>query len=496
MRRSGLLCLFIVLGPPALARSPGAVRATLEDAVAFYQRARAEQLLVATDANERTDVLVGPAFFEGAEDLEHVFLQGDEAFERAFHQAGGAGQGPPWGPRPLPARVQRLHTGERGGFDASSCRSCHFVGGTDGAGSYPQVGLFGGDGVHLSAARVRDTPHIMGLGYLAALAREIEAQLQREVRGAQLEAQDLNQVIARALRVAGLDFGQITAHPDGTLDRSGVRGVSPDLVLRPFGWKGRHADLVALSDEALQVHLGLQTTSRIETFAHDAETWLGDGPPWDPDGDGVEREANSGQAVLLASYMSMLPVPQLAVPTDPVLAFAWARGRAHFDDVGCADCHRPELRVRDLQTTLTAQGEAPFSFSFDLAEAGQAPAPRWVDHGEGPEGEVVGGVPLYAFTDLQRHDLGPELAGADEALPDGGGVVPGSVWLTRPLWGLADTAPYLHDGRAPTVHAAIEWHGGEAAASRDAYRALTPEQQGALRMFLLSMSRNPTLLVE
>ena len=47
-------------------------------------------------------------------------------------------------------------------------------------------------------------------------------------------------------------------------------------------------------------------------------------------------------------------------------------------------------------------------------------------------------------------------------LPDfteGGGPQPGE-WRTPPLWGVADSAPYMHDGRANTLSDAIELHGG------------------------------------
>ena len=93
--------------------------------------------------------------------------------------------------------------------------------------------------------------------------------------------------------------------------------------------------------------------------------------------------------------------------------------------------------------------------------------------------------------------MGPELAEpVAERLPDGGGEVSGSVWLTRPLWGLADSAPYLHDGRAQTVEEAILWHGGEAESSRRRYQRLSAEERGALRMYLMSLTREAVLLVE
>jgi CxxC motif-containing protein (DUF1111 family) len=86
--------------------------------------------------------------------------------------------------------------------------------------------------------------------------------------------------------------------------------------------------------------------------------------------------------------------------------------------------------------------------------------------------------------------MGPGLAS-----PFPQGTIPAQVFLTRPLWGLAETAPYLHDGRAPTVHDAIVLHGGEAAAARAAYLALDEHARAAVRVFLLSLSRQPKLFV-
>jgi CxxC motif-containing protein (DUF1111 family) len=73
--------------------------------------------------------------------------------------------------------------------------------------------------------------------------------------------------------------------------------------------------------------------------------------------------------------------------------------------------------------------------------------------------------------------------------------IPRSHFLTRPLWGLAETAPFLHDGRAATLHDAIRWHGGEAEASRDAYLALDEDDRRSLEVFLLSLTRAPRLRV-
>jgi CxxC motif-containing protein (DUF1111 family) len=69
--------------------------------------------------------------------------------------------------------------------------------------------------------------------------------------------------------------------------------------------------------------------------------------------------------------------------------------------------------------------------------------------------------------------------------------VPARLGITSPLWGVAVTAPYMHDGRAPTLQDAIAEHDGEGAASRDAYLALVPDSQAQVIEFLQTLSRDP-----
>jgi len=78
--------------------------------------------------------------------------------------------------------------------------------------------------------------------------------------------------------------------------------------------------------------------------------------------------------------------------------------------------------------------------------------------------DAQGRAVVELFSDLKRHDMGPGLA---ESIDETG--CGSSVFLTRSLWGLGSTAPYLHDGRATTVTEAILEHGGEAAASAAAF---------------------------
>ncbi|MFN3197073.1 MAG: di-heme oxidoredictase family protein [Bradymonadia bacterium] len=480
--------------------SEAEVLETLHEAIELYQRSRFGALVVATDPFERFENLVGVPpmlYWSENEMFDVIFNVGDEAFEAELDRVGGAGQGPPR-PGELPAFVQRVHDGERGGYDSSSCRSCHFSGGADGGGTLTQVGLFRGDGQFLSSAILRDAPHVMGLGYIELLAQEINLQLRdyRDFTIAAAQAEGGPYTIP--VRIKGMEMGVLTATPDGEVDTSGLPGVSSDLVIRPFGHKGRHAKLTELADEAFQIHHGLQTESRIERHREEAEVHLGDGEiQFDPDGDGVSWEGSEAQAVLMATYMSLLGTPIIRPPQNPELLLIWAEGRALFEDVGCESCHRADLRIESYDAFLQPTVPSDWFLQFSLLEHGEDPKPRDLDFAPDENGQIVNGAPLFAFTDLQRHDMGPALADAvPEVLPLGGGEVAPNMWLTRSLWGLADTAPYLHDGRAPTVHDAILWHGGEAEASSTAYLELSEEEQGALRVFLMSLTREPNLLVE
>ena len=66
---------------------------------------------------------------------------------------------------------------------------------------------------------------------------------------------------------------------------------------------------------------------------------------------------------------------------------------------------------------------------------------------------------------------------------DGGSTSP-SEWRTPPLWGVADSAPYLHDGRAATLAEAIKLHAGQAAPSANRFTGLSDVQQEELIAFL------------
>ena len=65
-------------------------------------------------------------------------------------------------------------------------------------------------------------------------------------------------------------------------------------------------------------------------------------------------------------------------------------------------------------------------------------------------------------------------------------------WRTAPLWGVADSAPYFHDGRAGTLHEAILQHNGDAKVVKTAYLAAVEEDRKALLAFLGSLKAPAT----
>ena len=96
--------------------------------------------------------------------------------------------------------------------------------------------------------------------------------------------------------------------------------------------------------------------------------------------------------------------------------------------------------------------------------------------------------PINAYTDLLLHDMGAGLADGIAM-----SLASGREFRTAPLWGLRHHAPYLHDGRADTVEAAILAHGSELPAepppsegqeARDNYNSLLAGDRAAVLTFL------------
>ncbi len=461
--------------PRGRAPSPKELDAKVSSAIELAEREQMEEFLEASDRGEDSEhiFVLQKDIDANKYDVEQLFQFGDSTFEHEHRRVDGFGDSET-------PRLQRVHQKARGGLDSFSCAGCHFQGGVNGAGSASQNAFYFGDGARISSAVVRNPPAVLGLGMVQAIGVEMTRDLQWLRSKAERMAQEKKQGVTIPLMTKGVLFGSIRADAEGQIDTSEVRGVDSDLVVKPFGWKGHTARLRRFGERAARIHFGVQShTMALAHKDNPTPELLGAGERWwDPDGDEVQREMEEGTLTALAVYMALLEVPVLIPPHDPSLQRRWAGGSELFDRVGCVDCHRRALGLNSV-----IWQEKPDT------TGGAGTRIQLITDGEPPRGEV--GV-VQLFSDLKRHDMGEELADVVQGQPGIGR----SVFLTRPLWGVAETAPYLHDGRASTLDEAIRAHGGEAATQRASYEQLSDEQRANIHIFLLSLTREPKLRVE
>jgi hypothetical protein len=413
---------------------------------------------------------------------------GQLVFEHEYSFRDGLGSGEsakaPTGP------FRRVHGGLFGGPETISCPSCHWVGGPNGAGAETDNAVLQGDGERMSSGDPRNPPALMAPGVVEALAREMSRDLQQQRADLVREAARAGAAREARLTAKHVDFGVLRATPKGEVDTAGLRGVDADLIVKPFGWKGTLATFAAFSDEALQVHIGIQSDGLLATGDR---ALVGDGSDAaDRDGDGVRGELGRGPFAAMSVHLALLEMPvvepliqdrqmepaaqALLPPTTTSFAGDFQHGRHLFHELGCAGCHQPMMI---LESPVVVVDELP---PIDLAKEMREPALRY--------DAAVGGYPVWLFSDLKRHDMG-EINAARHVQR---GVAP-REYLTPRLWGVADSAPYLHDGRAPSFDYAIAGHDGEGATARAAFAALSMEEKGALRVYLMSLRRAPRVMV-
>ncbi len=443
------------------------------EALARDARWREHRFLDATDPGHLARALrVEQGDLEaGVFTAEDMFQLGAQLFHATFTPEMG------YGAKDLP-HVARFHTGRRGGPDAMRCASCHWRGGPGGAGDAADNAYLAGDGDRQSSTLQRNPPSLAGAGLVELVAREMSAELARARDKLLTQAKAEGKPLRVSIAAKGVVFGELEARPDGGLDGTGLAGVDTDLVVKPFGWKGHFASLRDVVEDELLVHHGMQSTWLVKTAPPER---IGPFGGTDPDGDGVLEEITEGQVTALAVFLAMQEVPLSEPPADQDQIVRFGAGEARFTALGCASCHVPSLSLDDTRYMLPSREGGP-SVAVDLAR--DAAAPRIAPPFDG------GPIRVYLYSDLKRHDMGPGLAEpkADRAVRPG-------VFLTRPLWGLARSRPYLHDASAPTIEAAILRHGGEAEAARDAFAALTEKERGELRLFLTSLTRARRLVV-
>ena len=427
----------------------------------------------------------------GRVSTEELLDAGARLFSASFNTLDGAGRpettgtGAPRARREAPQNFNRISAP-----DANSCAGCHNVplpgGGGDNVANvfvlgqaHPFVNFDGGEGdsfQNLTLADVaneRATIGMSGSGFIELLAREMTAELWQLRDGAVTAAMNAGTPVDQPLASKGVSYGTLTANPDGSLDTSAVEGVDGDLVVKPFHQKGVVVSLREFTNNAMNHHHGMQTRERF-------------GPGVDADNDGMVDELTEGDVTAATLFQAAMAPPGRVLPNDTSALMAVANGEMIFESIGCASCHVPELVLED--PVFTEPGPYNPAGNLQLADVGTPVALDLTVEGPGPRPtpEPDGSVRVRAYTDLKRHDMG---AGLAEPLVQAG--VPGSFFLTKKLWGMANEPPYMHNGRALTLTEAIRMHGGEGQAARVAFDALSQPERDDLLEFLQTLQVLP-----
>ncbi|MCI0639337.1 MAG: hypothetical protein L0Y72_29205 [Gemmataceae bacterium] len=223
----------------------------------------------------------------------------------------------------------------------------------------------------------------------------------------------------------------------------------PDGRVGKFGWKAQSGSLLEFVQAACANELGLGNPASAQPQPL--------GTNYMP----VKLDLTNEQCQQMTAFIAALPRPivgdaasvaargkeiaagaKATLAASPTIAEA---GLRLFSTIGCAHCHTPDL------------------------------------------GSVEG-----LYSDLLLHRMGRNLRGGGSY--NGGSVVVAAgpegfadEWRTPPLWGVADSAPYLHDGRAATLDEAIALHDGQGARSAQLFGALPEVQKTQLIGFLKTL---------
>jgi CxxC motif-containing protein (DUF1111 family) len=212
----------------------------------------------------------------------------------------------------------------------------------------------------------------------------------------------------------------------------------PNGRIGRFGWKAQIGSLSDFVQAACANELGLSNPGQPQpTPIYKAAYTKSEG-----------LDLTIEQCDQITAFCASLPRPVERLPKDVSAAQA-AAGKKLFSMVGCADCHTPTLGTVD-------------------------------------------GI----YSDLLLHQMGRELVGGgsygeppvpDDPDSDDDESPSPSEWRTPPLWGVADSAPYLHDGRASTLEEAIKMHAGQGQRSARKFASMSKEEQDNLLGFLKTL---------
>jgi CxxC motif-containing protein (DUF1111 family) len=287
-------------------------------------------------------------------------------------------------------------------------------------------------------------------------------------------------------------LGLVDAMPDSFFDGlaaaepAAVRGIVrrvPVLVPNPadasqgigtvrvgrFGWKAGVSNLMTFAADAYKNEMGITTQhcfrgQSITAFATESApngvpqpAGCDDLAPPAPAGvpagtDDAVGPCASGQTEIQEDVDNFNTFMTFLAPTERDLSdlVAINAGAPLFNQIGCNGCH--------VTTTFRTPNPAPNG--------------------------VPGGFAFNPFSDFLVHDMGTL---GDMIGDDGDSVAVTRRMRTAPLWGIRFRNHLLHDGRTGDIPTAIRAHDGQAAASRNAFNALSAANQHNVVQFVRSL---------
>ncbi|WP_231741965.1 di-heme oxidoredictase family protein [Stieleria varia] len=296
---------------------------------------------------------------------------------------------------------------------------------------------------------------------------------------------------------------------------SGRLATLPDGRIGKFGWRGNIATLLDFNDQACAAELGLKTKRKEQPLDPTLPHYRN--PTVDIDDNGIRS---------LTAFVSALPTPTRMIPRESEHQANALRGEQQFAAVGCAICHVPQMGpAQGIYSDLLLHDMGPYLYDLNHAEPEiiritpvteviQASSFAEVSTATGSYGGQTTAITLSTETRTTRTPSRPRefLFVAPSSISESMRIVPlgtkklsddandpvlqkharihlqptlfNQEWRTPPLWGLRDSAPYMHDGRAETVLEAIAMHDGEAAGTRDRFLSLPLPDRQAILAFL------------
>ncbi|MEE2640929.1 MAG: di-heme oxidoredictase family protein [Planctomycetota bacterium] len=237
---------------------------------------------------------------------------------------------------------------------------------------------------------------------------------------------------------------------------SGRISIALDGRVGKFGWRGQTSSLAGFVRGACGAELGLQSGKQVQNQN-----------PFAPNTQLIGHDLSESQLEALNRFVASIERPEYRPWQE--LNLRQQRGLELFRQINCVSCHVENVGdVRGLYSDLLLHDMGP-----GLADPLPAmPELKFFQHHDSARGGGYLGAGFFTHS-VSRREVTTNIL---------------QEWRTPPLWGVADSAPYLHDGRAETLLQAILLHQGEASESVERFRSLSARDREAVLTFLESLT--------